>query len=147
MLGFGVSKGRLKMAFKTRREKRYNRLRANYLLPFEANPLSRVPEKVCPYIKGLMRDRYKLFLRAKALGTAKEVFARQVKELYRIKGWTKKDRLGRLRCDVWKMFREFEEKYKAKFPEYDSPWMKRVRNWRFARAKIEHTMAKQRGLA
>lgn len=132
---------------KTRRQDRLVKLRAHSLLPFEARPLSRVPFKVCPYIGYMMRDRWKMFLRAKQLGTTQRQWEAQIKELYRVNGWTKRNRAGIVTADPWKMFRDYEEKFKAKYPEYESPWMKKYRNWKDFLAKIERTMKAQRQLA
>lgn len=135
------------MAFKTRRQARYAKLREGALLPFEARPLSKVPFKVTPYIKEIITDRYMMYLKAQRMGVKQKDFERQIKELYRLNDWTRKDKLGRVQADPWAMFRGYEDKHKAKFPEYESPWMKRWRNWKDFLRKIERTMAKQRGEA
>ena len=129
----------------TRRQARYTKLRQGALLPFEARPFSRVPFKQCPYLEALITDRYKMYLKAKDMGITQRKWEAQIKELYRLNGWTKKDKIGRVTADPWKFFRSYEDKHKAKYPEYDSPWMKRYRNWRDFLKKIERTMQKQRG--
>lgn len=135
------------MAFRTRRENRYTKLRNVGFLRFEARPLSRVPTRICPYLREMMRERTAMLKRARTMGTSLRQFEEQIKELYRTNKWLKKNRVGKIVADPWRMFRDSEDKYKVKFPEYDSPWQKRWKDWRTFQGKIERTIRKQKGLA
>ena len=133
--------------YSTRREIRYKRLRRAAFLPFEAKPFSRVPFKQCPYIQEMMRIRHNMFIRAKKMGTTLEQWEVQIRELYRLNGWTRTDRTGRVYADPWRFFRYYADNHKRRQPEYSSPWEKRYRNWRDFLKKIERTMQAQRGTA
>jgi len=128
---------------KTRRHQRYLGLRKSFFLPFEARPLSRVPSYV-PYFKGLIRERRIMVKKAISLGTPARKFEEQVKELYRVNRWQKKNRAGQIVADPWAMLRDFQDKFKDKNPQYDSPWEKRQRNWRDFQSRIEKTLARQK---
>lgn len=132
------------MAFKgVRRQKRYSILRDAGFQPFEARPLSRVPMKVAPYVREMIRDRQKMKQKAIAEGASRAEWERRIKALYADNRWF---RLGkrRIESDPWRMLRDYEDRWRAKRPQYDSPWQKRQRNWRQYTRKYERTIAKQR---
>lgn len=133
------------MALKTRRQSRYALLRNAGFLPFEARPLSRVPSNV-PYFRQLVMDRANDARAAKARGVTRGQYEDKIKGQYRREGWLKKDRLGKVVADAWQMLRAFEDRYRARQPEYESPWEPRGRKLKDFIAKIERTMATQRGL-
>jgi hypothetical protein len=131
------------MALKIRRHSRYEKLRKDGFLPFEARPLSRVPSYV-PYLKAMARERRDMIKKARALGTTQRQFEAQIKELYQINKWLKRNRAGKIVADPWRMLRDFQDRYKQKHPEYDSPWEKRGRAWKDFQARIERTLARQK---
>lgn len=133
------------MAYRTRREGRYKKLRDVYFLRSEARPLSKIPTRVCPYLRALMRERRDLARRAIAQGKTIGQFEDQIKELYRVNRWLKRNRVGKIVADPWKMLRDYEDKFKAKNPQYTSPWEKRWKDWGEFQRRIERTIAKQRG--
>lgn len=135
------------MAFKTRRQNRYISLRNSFFLPFEARPLSKVPTRLCPYLRDLMVERRDMAKKAKTQGKALKQFEDQIKELYRINRWLKRDRAGKIIGDSWKMLRDYEDRWRARQPEYTSPWQARYRKWKDFYTKLERTRQKQRGLA
>jgi len=53
--------------------------------------------------------------------------------------WRKRTRTGRIVYDTWAMLRDFEDKYRAKHPQYKSPWEKRRKAWKSFVAKLERT--------
>lgn len=130
------------MAVRTRREIRYSVARHHGLLPFEAQPLSRVPPEKCPYFEDLLESRATMLRKARQLGFTQRQFDAQIKELYRVNDWTKKNRKGEVIADPWKMLRNWEDKYRDKNPEYESPWEPRQRNFRGYQTKVERVMAK-----
>ena len=131
------------MALKIRRHGRYLQRRNDGFLPFEARPLSRVPSYV-PYLKALAQERRDMVKKAKSLGTTQRAFEAQIKELYRVNRWLKRNKAGKTVADPWAMLRDFGERFRQKNPEYDSPWEKRQRNWRDFQARIERTLERQK---
>jgi len=134
------------MKFKTRRQARYSHLRLHGILPFEARPWSKVNWKVCPYLVELFEERKSKAKKAEAQGVTPRQWEEYIRGLYRKNGWLKRDRLGRIIADPWKMFRDYEDRYKQKYPQYESPWQPRGRQWKDFLRKIERTRAMQRGL-
>jgi len=130
------------MAYKTRRQQRYTMLRSKGFLPFEAQTLSKIPVKSTPYIRELIVDRNKMYLNAKDKKTTTGTWEKQIKELYSTSGFRTNKR-GKIVADVWKMVRYFEDRYKDKYPEYTSPWKKRLKTWRDFMSKAEKTIEKQ----
>jgi hypothetical protein len=135
------------MAYKTRRENRYAYLRRSGFTKFEARPLSKVPRKITPYFRATISERKTMMKKAQKMGVTAKQFENQIKELYRAQGWLRKNRVGKTVYDPWQMFREAEDRHKAKHPEYDSPWEKRWRNWRQFQSKVEKTLERQRRFA
>ena len=117
------------MPFRTRRQNRYLLLRNSGFLPYEAQTLSKVPLKV-PYMDILIKERFKFKKQAIKDGWTKTKYELRIKDEYRVKGWTKKNRLGKLVADPWAMFRANEDVYKSKYPSYNSPWVKRQKSFR-----------------
>ena len=131
------------MALKIRRHQWYLKRRQDGFLPFEARSLSRVPPRV-PYLADLVEERRAMVKKAKSLGTTQREFEMQVKNLYRVNNWLKKNEAGKIVADPWAMFRDFGDRFRQKNPEYDSPWEKRQRNWRDFQARIERTLERQK---
>ena len=135
------------MAFRTRRQARYQKLRNSGFLPFESRALSRVPFKICPYMRQLINDRQETVLEAKRAGAAKTQYENQIKGLYNKEKWLKRDRINRAVADPWRMLRDYEDRWRQKQPSYTSPWEAKYRRWKDFYSKLERTMEKQRGLA
>jgi len=135
------------MALKTRRMQRFANLRRLQFMKFEAFALSKVSPAVTPYFREMMRERAEMAAKAFKMGKTEREFEAQIKELYRVNGWVKRNRAGKVIADPWKMFRSFEDKFKAKRPEYTSPWQKRQKNLRDFIAKYERSIKLARGMA
>jgi len=126
------------MAFKTRRQHRYEILRLAGFLPFEARELSRIPFRV-PYIDMLLRERHKRYKSALDRKMSRAEYERQIKTMYFDSKWRRRTRTGRIVYDTWAMLRDFEDKYRAKNPQYESPWEKRRKAWKDFVGKLERT--------
>ena len=129
------------MAFRTRRQHRYEVLRKIFCLKFEAFAWSKVPFYV-PYMNELMKGRFKSFDKAMKEGKSREEFSKEIKKEYRDRGYLKRNRLGQAVGDPWAYLRDFEHKYRSKHPEYESPWLPRQRRFRDFMKKIEGTIKK-----
>lgn len=135
------------MTFRILRQTRYEKLRKAGFLPFEARPLSRVPKKT-PYLRFLMLSRASLKARAKKDGWTQVRYETNIKEQYRKKGWRRLNRAGKTVNDPWQMLRDYEERYKSVHPEYNSPWIKKQKQWREFTSKYDAGMRKfERGEA
>ena len=134
------------MAFRTRRQHRYLVLRDAGFLPFEARALSKVPTRICPYMRHLIADRKAMFLDAKQTHATNKQYENRIKALYNTNKWLSAGKL-RIQADPWKMLRDYEDRWRAKQPEYTSPWQKRWRDWKDFQAKTERTIRKQKGRA
>jgi hypothetical protein len=132
---------------KTRRMQRYANLRRLQFLKFEAFPLSKVSPAVTPYFREMMKERAEMAAKAFQMGATQKEFEDQIKELYRVNRWVKRNKAGRIIADPWKMFRSFEDKFKQKAPAYTSPWQKRQKNMRDFIAKYERSIKLARGMA
>ena len=118
-------------------------------MPGEARPLSRVPFKIAPYTKEMFRDRQKMVKKVNAdmkgaskTAIAKELEAR-IKKLYDTNRWTSLGKRGIYR-DPWKMLRDYEDRWRDKFPQYTSPWQPRRRDFVNYVGKAERTIAAQK---
>ena len=129
---------------KTRRQQRYEILRKAGWLPFEARPLSRVPIRTVPYMKGMIKERQDMFRKAKDMGTTIDRWRSQIKELYIINKFVRTDWKGKKVADPWAFLRDYEDRWRAKNPSYESPWEKRRRSWRRFMEMVEKTIANQR---
>ena len=136
------------MALKTRRQARYEKFRqGNAFLPFEAQPLSRINIAICPYLQFMIDERRAERREALNKGLTLTQWENEIKSRYNKNGWLKRGRTGKILADPWKMLRNYEDRFRQKHPEYESPWEPRYKNMRDFMAKIERTMAKQRGVA
>jgi len=138
------------MVLKTRRQTRYAFLRrGEAFLPFEARPLSRVPFNICPYIKELIRGRREEAAKFQKSGGTLKQWEDHIKELYKKNGWlTDRIRAGKRYtiADPWRMLRDYEDRWRARQPEYSSPWEARYRKMKDFWNKFERTRVKQRGV-
>ena len=137
------------MAFRTRRQARYLKLRSFALLPYEARPLSKVPFKIAPYMKDLIADRQAMVKKVNAdmKGASQAAITREfenrVKKLYGENRWLTAGR-KKIYYDPWKMLRDYEERWRDKNPQYTSPWQKRHKDWQGFLTKAERTIEQQR---
>lgn len=110
--------------FKTKRQARYNTLKRLGFLPFEARALSKVSFKV-PYMRGMIKDRRKALRDAVKLKWSKAEWKRMVLEdIYDARNYYN---LRTGKPDPWVMLRAWEDRFKEKYPEYESPWQKKKR--------------------
>ena len=128
--------------YKTRRQARYNALKKAHFTISEAKELSAVSFSV-PYMKPLLIERVKEYDKFIAEGNRATMWIGYLTQTYIANGWTRQQRGGQYVPDVWTMLRAFEHTYKAKFPDYESPWRKKRKNWKDFVAKLEHTYQKQ----
>lgn len=130
------------MAFKTRRQHRYEFLRDRGFLKFEARELSKVSLKV-PYFDILIQERYKLFVNALQEGWSKKQYIKKIKDEYETMNWIEKTPQGNIASkSAWNMFRANEDAHKQKYPTYESPWEKRKRSFRDFVDKTEDVIKK-----
>ena len=108
------------MAFKTRRQRRYEILRKAGFMRSEARDLSRVPLKV-PYMKPLIDARAKEYKKAVKEEWTIGQWEDTLKKQYKSSGWLN----SKGKSSAWAMLRDYEHAYRAKHPNYDSPWQKR----------------------
>jgi len=132
------------MAFRTRRQSRYAKLRESGFLPFEANEISKVPIKPVPYMKQLISERRQLQRAAKKSKLTTKQYENQIKQMYKDKQWTRKETGWERFYDPWAMLRQYENDYRAKVPQYESPWRKRRQAWQDFITKYERTVESQR---
>lgn len=121
------------MAFRTRRQARYERLRERGFLPFEARALSKVSRRT-PYLSHLVGDRFKQLKRAQEQKWSNARYEREIKKRYKQKEWSYLKRY-----DPWAMVRESEDRYRKRHPDYESPWERKRRRWRGFLGKFEKT--------
>ena len=136
------------MAFRKRREARYTRLRDIGFLPFEARTISSVSRKT-PYLSQMMATRASLLTKARKEGWSKVKYNTYIKEHYRALGWLLRDKTGGLVYrkgktvnDPWQMWRAYEDRYKSKHPEYESPWVKKQQKWQRFTSKYDKGLEK-----
>jgi len=109
------------MAFRPRRQHRYNRLVGEGFFKFEAAIISKIAFKI-PYIKEMRKERRKAYrdaikeYKARDLRFTKAEWQEIIKAMYIERDW-----LRRGKADPWQMIRALEERYKDKHPEYESP--------------------------
>lgn len=118
----------------------------------ECKEFSKQAWKGVPYWKQFVQDRQGSLRKAVRMGRASgdsdtqtvTDYIKGVKLIYKGKGWLKRVR-GRIKLDVWKMLRDYEDKYRARKPQYESPWQKRQRRMSSEdfHAKAERTMQRQ----
>lgn len=123
------------MAFKERRQKRYERYLGKGLLPFEARIFSDITFKEAPYLKDLLNER-KLILKSVAreakinnwskTKTANE-YRNVIKALYVNENWVRltpsKLKVGvtGYGANPYKMLKDYRKDYIQKNPDWNSP--------------------------
>jgi len=109
------------MAFRPRQQQRYNRLKKEHFLRFEILELSKIALKI-PYVKEMRKERRKAYRDAvreykeRGLKLTRTEWQEIIRDMYIVRGWLKKGK-----ADVWAYIRANEERYKDKYPEYESP--------------------------
>ena len=131
------------MAFRTRRQRRYTILRNSGFLRFEANELSKVPFKT-PYMRVFIRNRMKEYEDAIKRDVRVGQWEKYIKDRYKENHYTRRLRSGKVVYNPWDIIKDYEFRYKAKHPEYESPWVNKKRRFRKATAKIEATITEQK---
>jgi len=124
------------MAFKTRRQRRYELLRRAGFLKFEARDLSRVPLKV-PYMAGIIKEHKKHYKQAIKEEWTLKAWENHYKKLYKDNDWLD----SKSKLSAWSMLREYEHDYRQKHPQYDSPWQKKRKQFRDFIATLEKKLA------
>jgi hypothetical protein len=109
------------MAFKTKRQNRYEYLREHGFMPFEAKTLSVRPLKL-PYIKEMIRDRMQIVKQSNKENWTQKQFRATIYQLYNVRGWKM---AGSARNSAWAMSHYYEDINQAKHPDYKSPAPKR----------------------
>ena len=107
------------MAFKTRRQNRYAVLRRSGFAKFESHTLSKVPFSI-PYMESIIKDRTREFKKAIQAEWTQGEWDKYITKRYKGNSWL--DSKGKM--TAWAMLRDYEGRYRAKFPTYDSPWQK-----------------------
>ena len=127
----------------TRRERRKRSFKRVGFLGFEAEALSVYPLNLVPYIKSMIRDRRNLLRDALRHNATAAQYKAAIIEDYHKDGFLKRNKVGKAVPDVWAMVRDYEDRYKAKYPAYESPGIKKRRIWVDFMAKVERTIAAQ----
>jgi hypothetical protein len=104
--------------------------------------MSHVPPNVA-YFKTMLQERRAMYKKAVAMKIGQVKWEGQIKELYKVNKWQKLNRVGKIVADPWKMLKDFEKKYREKYPQYESPWEPRGRNFRDFQRKTDKTLARQ----
>lgn len=118
------------MSYKARRQLRFEYLKQLGFLDFEAAELSQLSKRVLsdtPYIRDMLKDRAKVLQEAINRQWGKANYIKWVKELYSDKKWTRRTKTGRVLSDPWSLLRDYEDKYREKYPAYTSPWQRQPR--------------------
>lgn len=129
---------------RTRRMERYKRLREVGFLKFEAKPLSRVPLKT-PYFKGMISERKAELQDARQKKLSRDEFEKTIKARYQGNRWLRRTKSGQIVADPWHYLREYEERWRNKFAQYESPWEGRQRRFRDFIARTEGNLQRRRG--
>ena len=105
---------------------RVRRLKRSGFLPFEQDQLKVMPLST-PYYRRIVRARASEVKRWRKDGKPYADWADMIMKRYRDNEWRSRDKeSGMLYADCWKMVRELEHKHRARNPEYESPWERRV---------------------
>jgi len=115
------------MAFRVRRQARYNKLIRQHFLPFEARALSRLKSNN-PFLKELRADRVNTFKQSvkqyqiQGFRFSKTEWKRIITETYKMRGWTETKDPSKL--SPWAMYNYFVEQYRNKYPDWESQYEK-----------------------
>ena len=123
------------MAFRSMRQRRYNKLLTSGFTRGEARALSAIPLTAVPYMRDIIRLRktqVKQWVKSGEVRTERELY-RQIAKWYRAKGFTKRAELGFFETpkakDVWQLLRWAEREFGYKYPSYVSPFRRKRRDF------------------
>lgn len=91
----------------------------------------------------MIEDRVMLLREGIAEGITKAEWLRRVKGLYDKNKWLRAG-IERIERDPWKMLRDYGDRWRARQPQYESPWEKRGRRWQDFQRRVERTIEKQK---
>lgn len=91
----------------------------------------------------MIEDRVTLLHEGIAEGITKVEWLRRIKGLYDTNKWLRAG-IERIERDPWKMLRDYGDRWRARLPQYESPWEKRGRRWQDFQQRVERTIEKQR---
>ena len=141
------------MAFKSKRQQRYLALKANGMLPFEAQAFSSVPVTHAPFMRQMVRDRRDLLIplrrEAEFLNWSRTRYEREKRLLiafeYREKGLlfqkvTKQITRVKGRPDPWQLFRWYRDKAIK-----DGTWEETPRQYKRKKRYDEHGIRIEKG--
>lgn len=133
--------------YKPIRLQRYEKLRRSGFTKLEARTLSKIPENT-PYVKIMRQARAKDLKLAIKKGLTEAQYDKLILDLYKQKGWSQ---IG-LNADipvhkmdvraVYKMLREYEDKYKDDqgMQNFKSPWVKKQKQFTDFSNKFDKTV-------
>ena len=135
------------MAYKPIRQRRYEKLRKSGFTRMEASTLSKIPEHI-PYMAALRHDRRRDLREALKKGLTESQYELLVVRLYKQKGWSQYGIQANVELNkmdnraVYKMLREYEDKYKDDKGQtaFKSPWVKRQKDFINFKSKFEKTI-------
>jgi hypothetical protein len=135
------------MPYRPVRNRRYEKLRKSGFTKLEASILSKVPEYV-PYMAALRHDRRRDLRQAQAKNLSQPEYEKLVSNLYKLKGWSEYGLNASIplhKMDnkaVYKMLREYEDKYKDDQggQAFNSPWVKRQKDFRDFSKKFNNSV-------
>jgi hypothetical protein len=112
---------------KARREQRkQDLLKSALFLPFEAQELSQI-KKPSPYFNRMIMERRALMMNAKKYNWSEAEKVRRIKAIY-INAGAVRGGIGirKPRLDPWALLRVYEDKYKDRYPQYETPTAKKT---------------------
>lgn len=128
------------------RERRKTILLKQGFLPFEAQELS-IVKKIPPYFKRIVLERRSLLMNAKKYHWSKEEYLRRVRSFY-VREKIHPRGLLQKRLSVWDLLRKYEDKYKDKFPAYETPTGKKhskLRDFNYTALARQRRIEERRG--
>ncbi len=92
-----------------------------------------------------MRTRREKLERAVAAQMTKQQYVDSILDIYKKNGWyLKYKRRGvAVPYNAWAMFSEFERRYKQKFPDYNSPWTHRKKDFQDWLRRVDAAVKKR----
>ena len=124
-----------KMAFRSMRQRRYNKLLESGFTRGEARALSAIPLTAVPYMRDIIRLRktqVKQWVKSGEVKTKKQLYEK-IREWYIKKGFTKSVQSGFYKTltakDVWQLLRWAEREFGHKYPDYVSPFRRKRRDF------------------
>lgn len=97
-------------------EIRTRRLIKEGFLPFEIEELKNIPLST-PYMKSMRRARATMLRNSVKAGDSKQTFISKVERMYVDMGYLHPESND---FDVWQLLRDYEDRYRARFPDYHS---------------------------